>query len=189
MASKKNREVKFTLTDDDYRSFGRYRIMYTAQGRAMVRRQRLTYLITAVMIVILFSFFHVDKTFTYLMYVIAAALAVVGIIFAEKFVLTQQDKVIEASKNDPERVFAGEYKVVFDDDTFTTISGKDEQTFEYKQIQLIDLTEEAIYVWMSDTAIMSLPRHAFSSMDEMKSTCKWLREKVKEQGGNADTSK
>ena len=39
MDSKKHkREVKFTLNDNDYKSFCKYRIMYTEQGHKMVRR-------------------------------------------------------------------------------------------------------------------------------------------------------
>ena len=93
-ANKNKREVKFTLNDEDYRAFGRYRILYTDQGRKMVARQRATYLITAVMIAALFTLFKVDHSFTMLMYVIAGAMAVVGIFFAESFVLKQQDRAI-----------------------------------------------------------------------------------------------
>ena len=186
MAPNRNkREVKFELNDEDYRAFGRYRIMYTDQGHKMVRRQRLTYVATAVMIAALFTLFKVDHSFTMLMYVIAAALAVVGIFFAEALVLRQQDKAIEANKNSAERVHAGESKIRFDDDSFTTYTNNDEQNFSYGDIKLIDLTEEAIYVWMSDTMIMPLPLHAFRGMDEMKELCKWLREKVDEQNGES----
>ena len=185
MASKKNKnEIKFTLKDSDYKSFGKYRIMYTEQGHRMVRRQRLTYLIGAAMIALLFTVFKVEQSsFRYLMYVIAAALAVVGIFFAEALVLRQQDKAIEASANTAERVNAGENTVRFDDDTFTTSGNGDDQVFKYSDIKLIDLTEEAIYVWMSDTMIMPLPLHAFRGMEEMKELCKWLRAKVDEQNG------
>ena len=185
MASKKNKnEIKFTLKDSDYKSFGKYRIMYTEQGHKMVRRQRLTYLIGAAMIALLFTVFKVEQSsFRYLMYVIAGALAVVGIFFAESLVLRQQDKAIEASANTAERVNAGENTVRFDDDTFTTSGNGDDQVFRYSDIKLIDLTEEAIYVWMSDTMIMPLPLHAFRGMEEMKELCKWLRAKVDEQNG------
>ena len=182
-ANKNKREVKFTLKDDDYRAFGRYRIMYTEQGHRLVRRQRMTYLITAAMIAGLFTLFKVDHTFTMLMYVIAAAMAVAGIFFAESFVLRQQDKAIEASENSAERVHAAENRIIFDDDKFTTHAGEDVQEFAYKDIKLVDLTEEAIYVWMSDTMIMPLPLHAFRGMPEMKEMYKWIREKIKEQGG------
>ena len=185
MASKKNnREVKFKLNDNDYKSFGKYRIMYTEQGHKMVRRQRLTYLFGAAMIALLFTVFKVEQSsFRYLMYVIAGAMAVVGIFFAESLVLRQQDKAIEASANTAERVNAGENTVRFDDDTFTTSGNGDDQVFKYSDIKLIDLTEEAIYVWMSDTMIMPLPLHAFRGMEEMKELCKWLRAKVDEQNG------
>lgn len=171
----KNREVRFTLTDDDYRAFGRYRIMYTDQGHRMVRRQRLTYLITAVMLVVLFTFFHVDKTLTYAMYVLAAVLAIVGVFFAERLVMRQQDKAIDASAGSAERVHAGESRIRFEEDSFTTYGNGDDQNFSYRDIKLVDLTEEAIYVWMSDTMIMPLPLHAFKSIAEMKEYCKWIR--------------
>lgn len=188
MAPNRNkREIKFTLKDEDYRAFGRYRIMYTEQGRKMVGRQRLTYVATGVMIAALFTLFKVDHNFTMLMYVIAAALVVVGIFFAEALVLRQQDKAIEATKNSAERVYAAENLIKFNDDSFTTYAGSDEQTFKYSDIKLIDLTEEAIYVWMSDTMIMPLPLHAFrGGMDEMKEFCKWLREK--NEAGTAEKS-
>lgn len=188
MAPNRNkREVKFKLTDEDYRAFGRYRILYTEQGHKMVRRQRLTYVATGIMIAALFTLFKVDHNFTMLMYVIAAALVVVGIFFAEALVLRQQDKAIEATQNSAERVHAGESTVKFDEDSFTTLTGDDVQTFGYGDIKLIDLTEEAIYVWMSDTMIMPLPLHSFrGGMDEMKEFCKWLREKNGGVSGKAE---
>jgi hypothetical protein len=182
-ANKNKREVKFTLKDDDYRAFGRYRIMYTEQGHRLVRRQRMTYLITAAMIAGLFTLFKVDHTFTMLMYVIAAAMAVAGIFFAESFVLRQQDRAIQADAGSADRVHAGENTIRFDDDSFTTYGNGDEQTFKYSDIKLIDLTEEAIYVWMSDTMIMPVPLHAFRSMENMKELYKWIKDKIEEQGG------
>ena len=184
-ANKNKREVKFTLNDEDYRSFGRYRILYTEQGRKMVSRQRATYLITAVMIAALFTLFKVDHSFTMLMYVIAAAMAVVGIFFAEALVLRQQDKAIQDDAGSADRVHAGENTIKFGEDTFTTYGNGDEQTFRYSDIRLIDLTEEAIYVWMSDTMIMPVPLHAFRGMDEMKELYKWIKAKNEEQGGKA----
>lgn len=177
--NKDKRELRFELSDEDYRSFGRYRIMYTDQGHRMVTRQRVTYLFSAAMIALLFTLFKVDHNFTIFAYVVAAAMAVVGIFFAEKMVLSQQDKAIQASAGDAERVHAGESKIVFGEDTFTTYGSGDEQTFSYSDIKLIDLTEEAIYVWMSDTMIMPLPLHAFRAMDEMKELYKWLKAKAK----------
>ncbi len=183
MASKKQREVHFKLTDDDYKAFGSYRIMYTDQGHKLVRRQRLTFLLTGIMIAVLFTVFHVDQRFTYMMYILAAILIIVGLFFAETLVLRQQDKAIEASKNSAERVHAPENIVRFDEDQFHTIAGDDEQSFAYKDIKLIDLTQEAIYVWLSDEMIMSLPLHAFRNMDEMKEYYKWIKEKIQAQGG------
>lgn len=182
-ANRNKREVQFTLNDEDYRAFGRYRIMYTEQGHKMVTRQRLTYLITAVMIAVLFTVFKVDHNFTILMYIASAALAIVGIFFAETLVLRQQDRAIQADAGNAERVHAGENKIKFNDDSFTTFGNGDEQTFKYSDIKLIDLTEEAIYVWMSDVMIMPLPLHAFRGMEEMKELYKWLKEKTAEQGG------
>ena len=176
MANKK-REVRFKLTDDDYKAFGSYRIMYTDQGHKLVRRQRITYLLTAAMIAFLFTVFHVDQKFTYLMYAIAAVIAVVGIFFAETLVLRQQQKAIDMTKNSAERVHAAESVIELEDNRFVTKLGEDVQEFDYKDIKLIDLTDEGIYVWMSDQIIMPLPLHAFKSMDEMKETYKWIKEK------------
>ena len=55
-----------------------------------------------------------------------------------------------------------------------------------EEIKLIDLTEEAIYVWMSDTMIMPIPKHAFRDMDEMKEVYRFIKSKIQEQGGSAD---
>ena len=96
----------------------------------------------------------------------------------EAIVLRQQDKVIESSAATAERVHAGENKIRFDEDSFTTYGGGDEQTFAYSDIKLTDLTEEGIYVWMSDTMIMPIPLHAFRGMEEMKELYKWLRDKA-----------
>lgn len=185
MANKTNkREVRFELLNEDYKAFGRYRILYTDQGHKMVRRQRITYILSGVIIALLFTIFKVDHSFTILTYVIAAALVVVGLLFAEPMVLRQQDRVIEGSSNSAERVHAGENIIRFDDDTFTTFGDGDEQTFQYSDIKLVDLTEEAIYVWMSDTMIMPVPLHAFRGMEEMKELYKWLKERtdIKEEG-------
>lgn len=185
MANNKKNELQFKFTDDDYKAFGRYRILYTDQGHKMVRRHRLTYLIMAAMIAVLFTVFHVDKTFTYLMYAIAVVLVIVGVFFSERMVLRQQDKAIEADQNSAERVRAVENTIKFQEDRFETIAGEDVQSFSYKDIKLIDLTEEAIYVWMSDTMIMPLPLHAFRNMNDMKELYKWLKAKNTEQGGSA----
>ena len=128
-ADKKTREVQFTLNDEDFKMFGRYRILYTDQGRKLVWRQRLTYLISAIAIAALFSVFHVDKGFTILAYIVAAAMAA------------------------------------------------------YKDVKLVDLTDQAIYTWLSDIMIMPIPLHAFKDLKEMKAFCKWFRERVTECGG------
>ena len=184
-ANKKAREVKFVITNEDYRAFGRYRIMYTDQGRKMVRRMKLTYVASGIIVALLFTIFHVDPNFTKLMYVVSAAMVVAGIFFGEKMVLSQQDKAIEKDKNSAERVYAAENTISFGEDSFTTSGGGDEQHFTYKDIKQIDLTEEAIYVWMSDTMIMPVPLHAFKNMEEMKDLYKWLKVKVEENGGKA----
>ena len=184
MASKKNnRELQFILNDDDFTLFGHYRILYTDQGHKLVRRQRWTYLISAVAIAALFTLFHVDKKFTILMYVIAGVLAVIGLFFAEAMVLRQQDKAINATANSAERVHAAKNKITFEDEGFSTYAAGDEQHFNYSDVKLVDLTEQAIYVWLSDTMIMPIPLHAFNDMAEMKKFNKWLKERVTECGG------
>lgn len=184
-ANNKTREVQFTLRDDDFKMFGRYRVLYTDQGHKLVRRQRLTYLISAVAIAGLFTIFKVDSKFTILMYIIAAVLAIAGLFFAETMVLRQQDKAIAMTENSAERVHAAQNRIRFDETGFTTYAAGDEQHFEYKDVKLADFTEPAIYVWMSDTMIMPIPAHAFRNMSEMKEFNKWLRERIEENGGNA----
>lgn len=176
MAGGKNmREIQFVLKPEDYKDFGHYRILYTDQGHKMVLRHRLTFIVSGVVVAILFTLFHVDSAFTKLAYVVSAALVLVGIIFSEKMVLSQQDKAIEAGSADIERVHPTTNKICFNDEGFDTYAGSDEQHFKYSDIKLVDLTEKAIYVWMSDTMIMPVPLHAFRNMDEMKEFCKWLR--------------
>lgn len=185
MAVNKNRrELKFALNDDDYNAFGRYRILYTAQGRKMVNRQRLTYIISAALIAILFSVFPLDPNFVKLAYVVAAVIGVGGTIFAEKILLKQQRNSINLDGASPERVHPTENIVKFNEDCFETQAGEANATFRYSDIKLIDLTEEAIYVWISDEQIMPLPLHAFRNMDEMKEYYKWIRARIKEQGGS-----
>lgn len=180
----KTREIQFTLNDDDYKAFGRYRIMYTDQGHKMVNRHRLTYILSGVMLAVLFTLFHVDKKFTILMYVVAAAMVVVGILFSERMVIKQQDKAIEADADSAERVHAAVNKIRFEEDSFLTKAADDEQTFVYKDIQKVDLAETAIYVWMSEEMIMPLPLHAFRNMNEMKDFYKWLKGKTTETEAN-----
>lgn len=176
MANKKKREVQFVLNDDDYKAFGRYRILYTEQGRKLVNRQRLTLVLIGVGVAILFSLFDVDKNFKMIMYICSAICAVGGFFFAEGMVLRQQDRVIEDAKGDVERVRPDHNRIVFEEDGFSTYTENDEQHFKYSDIKLADLTEAAIYVWMSDTMIMPIPLHAFRNMPEMKEFYKWLRE-------------
>ena len=183
-AGKKSREGQFTLNDEDFKMFGRYRILYTDQGHRMVRRQRLTYIISGALMAGLFTVFHVDKAFTILMYIIAAAMVVVGIFFAESIVLRQQDKVIAATENSAERVHAANNRIRFDEEGFTTYAAGDEQHFDYKDVKLVDLTDKAIYTWLSDTMIMPIPLHAFKNMSEMKEFNKWLKERVEACGGS-----
>ena len=186
MATKKNpRVIKYVLNDDDYSAFGRYRILYTAGGRKLVNRQRLTYLISGACIAILFTVFHADRQFTMIAYIAAAIIGIGGTIMAERILLRQQDKEIKKEADSLERVHAVENVVTIGDDALTTDAGDDHQSFDYKDIQLVDLTEEAIYVWMSDTMIMPIPLHAFAGMDEMKAAYKLIREKIKEAGGTA----
>ena len=105
MASKKNkREIRFALSDEDYGAFGRYRIMYTAGGRKLVNRQRITYLISGICIAALFTVFHVDHSFTILAYIVAAVIGIGGTVFAEKIVLKQQSDSIRKSQDSLERV-------------------------------------------------------------------------------------
>lgn len=186
MANKRSkREIRFKLNDDDYKAFGRYRIIYTSNGRRLVNRQRITYLISGIMIAVLFTIFPVDDSFTKLAYIVAAVIGIGGTAVSERLVLRQQDRAIEEGANSVERVHPEENTIVFGDETFDAKAGEDEQSFKYSDIKLIDLTEEAIYVWMSDTMIMPVPLHAFSGMDEMKATYKWIKEKIREQGGEA----
>ena len=190
MATKKNpRVVKFVLTDDDYISFGRYRILYTAGGRKLVNRQRLTYLISGICIAGLFTIFHADHQFTMIAYAVAAVIGIGGTIFAERILLRQQDKAIKNSTDSLERVHAEENVITIGDDALTTDAGDDHQSFDYKDIKQVDLTEEAIYVWMSETMIMPIPLHAFNGMDEMKEAYKLIRQKIKEAGGTLTDDK
>ena len=80
--------------------------------------------------------------------------------------------------------------ITIGDDALVTEAGEDHQEFDYKDIRQVDLTEEAIYVWMSDTMIMPVPLHAFAGLDEMKEAYKLIRQKIKEAGGTlADEGK
>ena len=191
MATKKNpRVIKFVLTDDDYSAFGRYRILYTEGGRKLVNRQRLTYFISGLCIAALFTLFHADHQFTMIAYAVAAVIGIGGPIMSERILLRQQDKAIKNSTDTIERVHAVENVITIGDDVLITEAGDDHQEFDYKDIKLVDLTEEAIYVWMSDTMIMSIPLHAFAGMDEMKEAYRLIRQKIKEAGGSlADDGK
>ena len=185
-ANKNKKEIRFALNDDDFAAFGRYRIMYTEGGRKLVNRQRLTYLICGIAIALLFTIFHVEHNFTILAYIIAAVVGVGGTVFAEKIVLKQQSDAIKKSQDSLERVHPEENVIIIGDDKLITDTGSDHQEFDYKDIKLVDLTEDAIYVWMSDTMIMPIPAHAFRNMDDMKAAYNNIREKIKEHGGKLD---
>ena len=186
MATKKNpREIRFVLNDDDYTAFGRYRILYTEGGRKLVNRQRLTYFVSGAIIALLFTVFKVDHSFTILAYIVAAVVGIGGPLISERMLLRQQDKAISASKDSLERGHPVENIITIGDDALTTDAGDDHQSFNYKDVKLVDLTEDAIYVWMSDTMIMPIPLHAFNGMPEMKEAYKLIRAKIKEAGGTA----
>ena len=191
MATKKNpRVIKFVLTDDDYLAFGRYRILYTDGGRKLVNRQRLTYFISGLCIAALFTLFHADHQFTMIAYAVAAVIGIGGPIMSERILLRQQEKAIKNSTDTIERVHAVENVITIGDEALITDAGEDHQEFGYKDIKGVDLTEEAIYVWMSDTMIMPVPLHAFGSMDEMKEAYKLIRQMVRDAGGElADEGK
>ena len=191
MATKKNpRVIKFVLTDDDYLAFGRYRILYTEGGRKLVNRQRLTYFISGLCIAALFTLFHADHQFTMIAYAVAAVIGIGGPIVSERLLLRQQEKAIKNSTDSIERVRAAENVITIGDDALVTEAGEDHQEFDYKDIKQVDLTEEAIYVWMSYTMIMPVPLHAFAGLDEMKEAYKLIRQKIKEAGGTlADEGK
>ena len=191
MATKKNpRVIKFVLTDDDYLAFGRYRILYTEGGRKLVNRQRLTYFISGLCIAALFTLFHADHQFTMIAYAVAAVIGIGGPIASERLLLRQQEKAIKNSTDSIERVRAAENVITIGDEALITDAGEDHQEFDYKDIRQVDLTEEAIYVWMSDTMIMPVPLHAFAGLDEMKEAYKLIRQKIKEAGGTlADEGK
>ena len=182
--NKRKKEIHFILTDEDYLAFGRYRIMFTKGGHALVRRQRITYIISGAAIALLFTVFHVDPAFTKLAYIVAAVIGIGGAVFAERLVLRQQEKIIlKTQATSVESVHPDENIIILGDEELRTKAGSDEQSFLYKDIKLVDLTEEAIYVWMSDTVIMPVPLHAFNNMDEMKEVYDHIRAKIKEQGG------
>ena len=126
-----------------------------------------------------------DSFSGYRIYVIAAAMALVGIFFAESMVLRQQDKVIASTANSAERVHAANNIIRFDEEGFTTYAAGDEQRFSYKDVKLVDMTDQAIYTWLSDTMIMPIPLHAFKNMSEMKEFNKWFKERVEQGGGKA----
>ena len=176
--NKRKNELQFKLTEDDIKLFGRYRILYTKQGHRMVLQQRLTYLISAAALAVLFSVFHVDKKFTIMMYITAAVIAVIGIFFAETLVIRQQDKEIAKTESSAERVNAATNTVRLEEDGFSTFAAGDERHFKYTDIKLVDLTDHAIYVWLSEEMIMPLPLHACRDLKDMKETCKWIREKA-----------
>ena len=100
--------------------------------------------------------------------------------------LKQQSDSIRKSQDSLERVHPDENVITLGDDFLTTDAGADHQEFDYKDIKLVDLTDDAIYVWMSDTMIMPIPRHAFRNADDMKESYKFIREKIKEKGGKID---
>ena len=178
MANKNDKELRFQLSNDDYKAFGRYRILFTKGGKKLINRQRLTYLLSGVMIALLFTVFKVDPTFTKLAYVAAAVIGIGGAIVAPKLVLKQQAAAIDATADDPERVHPVENIVRFEDDSMKTEAEDDKQSFLYSDIQQVDMTEDAIYVWMSDTMIMPLPLHAFKNQKAMEDMYDFLQEKT-----------
>ena len=142
--NKNNRVVRFELNDEDYNAFGRYRIMYTAQGRRMVNRQRLTYLISGICIAVLFTVFHVDPSFTKLAYAVAFIIGVGGTIMAERIILRQQKQSIEKGSDTLERIHPTENVVRFDEETFETKAGEDaEKTLESLPAKIGQILEKA----------------------------------------------
>ncbi|MBR2673984.1 MAG: YcxB family protein [Mogibacterium sp.] len=182
MASKNDRQIRFQLSNSDYKAFGRYRILYTKSGRRLINRQRFTYALSGALLALLFTVFKVDASFTRLVYIIAAVIGIGGIVFADKLVLKQQNAAIEADADNPGRVHPLENIITFEEDFMHTKAGDDEQRFSYSDIKQVDMTEDAIYVWMSDTMIMPLPLHAFKSEKAMEELYKWISDKTEKSG-------
>ena len=181
--NKAKREFRFVLTDDDYSAFGRYRILYTKGGRKLVNRQRLTYIISGLALAALFYIFPVSRHFAMLAYIAAAVIGIGGPLYSERMLLKQQEKAIKDSGVTAEGVHQEENVVTLGEDMLITDTGSDHQEFDYKDVKQVDLTEDAIYVWMSETMIMPIPQHAFRNMDDMKEAYRLIREKVEEKGG------
>ncbi|NLY87533.1 MAG: YcxB family protein [Clostridiales bacterium] len=175
--NKNIRELKFTLNDDDYKAFGRYRILYTRDGQRIVNKQRWTFIIVAIGVIIIFALFPVGAKVFKMTVAIMTVAGLCGVAMSKNMVLKQQARAIDASSMDIERVRPAENKITFYDEFLSTIAGADESTFTYTDIKLVDLTEEGIYVWMSDKIIMPLPAHAFRTVREMEDTYMWLIEK------------
>ena len=173
----KNREIRFTLSDDDYKEFGRYRILYTPGGKKIVNRQRITYAISGIMLALLFTVFHVDPNFTKLIYAVAAVIGIGGILFADKIILRQQSSIIDKEMSEAGRLHPEESVVTFEDDELVATTGEEVQRFSYSDIKQVDMTESAIYAWMSDTMIMPLPLHAFKGQKHMEDTYNLLIER------------
>ena len=178
MANKNTREIRFKLSDDDYKEFGRYRILYTPGGKKIVNRQRITYAISGIMLALLFTVFRVDPNFTKLAYAVAALIGIGGVLFADKIILRQQGKIIDAEMNEAARIHPEENVVTFEDDELIAVAGEEEQRFSYSDIKQVDMTESAIYAWMSDTMIMPLPLHAFKGQKSMEDMYNWLQDKI-----------
>jgi hypothetical protein len=186
MANKNTKEIRFKLNDDDYKEFGRYRILYTPGGRKIVNRQRITYLISGIMLAVLFTVFHVDPNFTKLIYAVAAVIGIGGVLFADKIILRQQSKIIDKEMSEAGRVHPEENVVTFEDDELITAAGEEVQRFSYSDIKQVDMTESAIYAWMSDTMIMPLPLHAFKGQKAMEDMYNWLQDKLAEAKNTAE---
>lgn len=168
MASKKNlKELTYILNDDDLIAFNQYYIQHSKFGKRLVWRQRLIF--PAFLLIFLFITYGFKSEHRIIVggTVLLGAISVFMFFYAKRLVLKQQARAVRNSENDLSRIHVNETIVRLGDDEFEAVNADGAQTFNYTEVQKLTLTENGIYVWMSDQMAIPISKSAFKRPGDM----------------------
>ena len=178
MAQKKNlRELSYILNDDDLIAFNQYYIQNSKFGKRLIWRQRLIF--PAFLLIFLFITYGFKSEHRIIVggAVLLGALSIFMMFYAKTLVLKQQAKAVRNSENDLSRIHINETHVSFRDDEFEAVNADGDQTFNYTEVKKLTLTENGIYVWMSDQMAIPISRSAFNRPGDMEELFDFLVKK------------
>lgn len=169
MAQKKNlKEISYILNDDDLIAFNQYYILNSKFGKRLIWRQRLIF---PAFLVIFLAIMYACKSEHRIVVggtVLLGTISVFMFFYAKRLVLNQQVKAVRNSANDLSRIHANETIIRFGDDEFEAVNSEGDNFFKYSEVKKLSLTEDGIYVWMSERMAIPISRSAFNRPGDME---------------------